>query len=114
MEEIPYPSPVQAIEPEVCTVMIKKHEIPEGLSQLNFQVDARSVTRDWIHVDNVLGAQLCSARFLEVVSRALVSFTAFPAHLFDATTGELLSTTFSLWVPSEAEDVIDWEHSEVW
>lgn len=114
VEEIPHPSPVQAMEPEVCTMMIKKHEIPEGLSQLNFQVDARSLVSDWIRVDNVPRAQLCSARFLEVASRALVSFTAFPAHLVDATTGEPLATTFSFWVPSEVEDVIDWEHSEVW
>jgi tetratricopeptide (TPR) repeat protein len=114
VEEVPPLLPAQAMEAEVCTVLVKKHTIPEELTQLNFQVDARSLERDWIRVNNILGGKLCSARFLEIASRALVSFTAFPAHLFDATTGELLATTFSFWAPSEVEDVIDWDRSEVW
>jgi tetratricopeptide (TPR) repeat protein len=110
-EESPLPL-AEAVEPEICQIFVRNIEIVEKKSHFSFRIHSSWLTLDYMPINNVSRARLCSQRLVDILALASVQQYVYPALLLDRETGESLSERYFLWLPEKVKNTIDWERSE--
>ena len=87
--------------------------LPERVEPLSFVIEQTQELPDFIEIHKG-GAALCSQRLLDLLASERAEYTAYPAQLYDETTGAPIDKLYSLWIPQRIANTIDWERSETW
>lgn len=98
------------LDTELC---IQLFEAPEPLpltEELTFRIGTDCLERDYLPVQKATG-WLCSQKFIDVLVKASVPFTAYPARLLEYSTDQPLAASYFFWIPVRLRDAIDMERS---
>ena len=77
---------------------------------LPIRLDIRGPRLDYLPIIN-LRANLCSIRFITVLTGLGVPFTAYPAQVRDTKTEMALDDAYVVWRPITVADAVDWDRS---
>src|SRR5712691_5021983 len=103
----------QAIDAQLCMHLASERDSPKLIAPVPFTIGQASLHRDYLTIGNAPG-KLCSQRFLDMLRRASVPFTAYTARLIEKDTEQELAVHYFYWIPQWIEGAIDWESSEHW
>lgn len=88
-------------------------ELPERVEPLSFVIEQTQELPDYIKIHKG-GAALCSQRLLDLLASEHAVYTAYPAQLYNETTGVPIDKPYSLWIPQRIANAIDWERTATW
>jgi len=105
------PEPLDA---QVCMQLIDTYDASHPSTTLIFRVGRTSVGRDYLPVQRVSGGWLCSQRFVDILTRGNVPFTAYPAQVLEQGTEQPVETAYFFWMPYRVKNAIDVQRSRIW
>ena len=104
----------RAIDPSLCMKLADERETLTPELILSFQIGPSSLQQDVLHIRNAGGGRLVSRRFIELLNRESVPFTAYPTDMIDRHTRQSHPVSYFFWIPKRIprDDAIDWEACE--
>lgn len=104
----------RAQDPKLCAQLVDERDVQRPEVQLLFHIGLSSLQQDVHRIRNVSAGRLASERFIDVLKRMSVPFTAYPTTLVEELTGQPFPNRYYFWISRRivSNDAVDWEHSE--
>lgn len=103
----------ESLDAKLCMQLIDTYETFQPSITLTFSAGRAGIGRDYLPVQRVSGGWLCSQRFLDVLTKASVPFTAYPAQLLEQDTEQPIEANYSFWMPYRIKNAIDVQRSQI-
>lgn len=113
-EEIEDDDRPQAVDPQLCLKLVDERDSFPSQVELSFHIGPSCLGQDYLHIRNIPGGELCSSRFIDILTAASVPFTAYPVLLQERNTERPIADRYFFWIPKRIsrDEAVDWERSE--
>lgn len=108
----------QAVNSSLCQKLVEdmrfveRHQLQEQTLIVEFLLDPVCLHLDYLPTVGLNGSSLCSLRFFEILKQEAVPCVAYPAHLLDHRSKQLLTDQHFFLIFPFLNNAIDWERSE--
>lgn len=103
----------RARDAQLCIQLAAERNNPKLIPPLLFSAGRANLQLDYLSIQNSPG-KLCSQKFIYLLEKADVSFTAYPTKLLDKESEQLCTASYYFFLPQWLEGAIDWANSEEW